>query len=499
MTSAMNIAEAVITQNITPIMSFAPQSIASLAALHNISPRSTLRRLRRAFREILRFRFVFDTTFARHLSLMEGRSEYSERLAKKGKARAIDALSDNAADTSLPLLASACPGWICYAEKTHGELLPFISAVRSPQQVMGVLVKDWLAKKLNRERNEIYHVSVMPCYDKKLEASRPDFATSDGNRDVDCVLTTGEVEKILQEHDIKLSDYSDESGKFQTEDEFLPSFIQHRGTASGGYIDNAIAAAIALQPPVAIPSLQLDVRNVRGEDYVEYQLRSGDRLVFRGARCYGFRNLQNIVRKIGRETGVSVSKGAAGKAVSVRRGGLLKRGLARPGQTSLSANSSGTATPEEAERGYDFIELMACPSGCVNGGGQISPPKHPQAITVDREGMPLTEADSGEYKIVADESDGHRVLSGKEWVAKVENLYWTLGARKIVEANGMSSSVHASIKDYFRKDEDDAHYDQLATSILAEIRGTAAAGNSCLRTQYRAVVSEEVNGLAVKW
>ncbi|KAG5830033.1 hypothetical protein ANANG_G00319000 [Anguilla anguilla] len=74
------------------------------------------------------------------------------------------------------MLASACPGWICYAEKTHGDfILPYISTTRSPQQVMGSLVKGYFAEQHNLTPKQIYHVTVMPCFDKKLEASRSDF------------------------------------------------------------------------------------------------------------------------------------------------------------------------------------------------------------------------------------------------------------------------------------------------------------------------------------
>ena len=88
-------------------------------------------------------------------------------------------------------------GWICYAEKTHGSyILPYISTTKSPQQIMGSLVKDRLAGVLGRSPNTIYHVSVMPCYDKKLEASREDFYSDVySTRDVDCVITSGENNK----------------------------------------------------------------------------------------------------------------------------------------------------------------------------------------------------------------------------------------------------------------------------------------------------------------
>ena len=85
-------------------------------------------------------------------------------------------------------------GWVCYAEKTHGSyILPHISSTKSPQQVMGSLVKHHLASVLGRSPSQVYHVTVMPCYDKKLEASRHDFYSDlYMTRDVDCVITSRE-------------------------------------------------------------------------------------------------------------------------------------------------------------------------------------------------------------------------------------------------------------------------------------------------------------------
>ena len=134
-------------QDVTPVLSISPQSVASLAAYHSISPDACFRKLKKAFKKALGFKLVFDTTFARHLSLLEGQQEFYEKSPSyKGKERAINTAPEES--KGFPLLASACPGWICYAEKTHGELLPYISNVKSPQQIMGTLGKDWIAPQL---------------------------------------------------------------------------------------------------------------------------------------------------------------------------------------------------------------------------------------------------------------------------------------------------------------------------------------------------------------
>lgn len=172
-------------------------------------------------------KYVVDTSYSRDLSLIETAREF---VAKYKAASYSSGSSSQDQQQLLPLLTSACPGWICYAEKTHPHIIPYISTVKSPQQIMGSLVKHYLTStssvststtttstttttspppliKNNSNNNNIYHVSVMPCYDKKLEASRQDFIDDvTRSKDVDCVITTGEVELMLKEHGISSLD-----------------------------------------------------------------------------------------------------------------------------------------------------------------------------------------------------------------------------------------------------------------------------------------------------
>ena len=134
---------------------------------------------------------MFDTTFSREFSLIESEKEFVERFKK----HSVDSSS-----FKLPILTSSCPGWICYAEKTHGSfILPYISSVKSPQQVMGSLVKDYLCKNVfDLTPDNIYHVSIMPCYDKKLESSRKEFYNEfHQSKDVDCVLSTSMFKLLI--------------------------------------------------------------------------------------------------------------------------------------------------------------------------------------------------------------------------------------------------------------------------------------------------------------
>ncbi|KAI0633266.1 iron hydrogenase [Trametes polyzona] len=510
-----------------PVISIAPQSLASLAASisstssQNISLLQVLRRVTAFCKSALGFAHVYDTTFARHISLLEHAKEFTER--KKG-------------DGKLPMLASACPGWVCYAEKTHSEMLPFISQTKSPQQVMGTLVKEWLGAKWGKQPDQIYHVTVMPCYDKKLEASRQDFYNDVySTRDVDCVITTGELQLLMQEKGWDLSTpVPDENlpprphptlrvgiahgsenaidavlddaalpAVDLAADDIFPELLMHPGTSSGSYLHSLIATLTASAPDPS--ALELQTKTVRTADYEEYTLtdRTSGAVVFRGAKCYGFRNLQNVVRKVGRDAGVQVGRGAAGRMAGLRaRGRAVRRGGA--------SGADGGAAQEE--RGYDYVEVMACPGGCVNGGGQLRPVQSSQAAAAtDSEGFARDWSASG-VKMDVDEPLPAAPVGPKwgdrEWTRKVEAAYWhTLPTPPPTPPADGPALSPGSVFDYA---------DRLAGRVLAEVTGSqpTKAGRTgwmdsldgqaeerrrkLFRTQYRAVESEVV-GLAVKW
>ncbi|GAA6010896.1 hypothetical protein JCM10207_003979 [Rhodosporidiobolus poonsookiae] len=593
--------------DLVPILSISPQSVASLAALYDLSLQETMRGLRSFFKQHLGFRLVFDTTFPRALSLLETRLELLERRQHtqrsaaplpahlRASTAALDAPTKltpaSSGSAPLPILSSACPGWICYAEKTHGELLPFVSGVKSPQAVGGVLVKGKVvAGKLGLSPDQIYHVAVMPCYDKKLEASRPDFATphassasasasasSDGSapppvRDVDLVLTTGEVAKMLSDKSLSLRALARHASPESTdidgaaEGAFFPfsHLLQPpTGTSSGSYVHAALTSLLApaLSPstpepgslnlsPTDLPHLRLTTKLVRNDDYVEYTLRrvaspyspsslSTDspsepekgRTLARAAKCYGFRNLQNVVRKLSKEAGVAVSRGAAGRAPA-----SSAAAAANARRAAKRAGAGGAPTEVEQEPEIEFVEVMACPSGCVNGGGQVAPPREslrarrrrpswgpPQGEgeayvgRVDDEGMPdvvaleaereAKEVMEAEVKVVAAPSEGaeedERVLSAKEWVQEVERRYW--GDSTSPSSAVDLSAVHPSIRPYLASLPTPAEEAAMRCVLQELVGGDAEAEEAdarrreLMRTSYRAVESEEVNGLAVVW
>ncbi|KAJ7989715.1 hypothetical protein DPEC_G00307400 [Dallia pectoralis] len=296
------------------VVSVSPQSRASLAARYSLSSSEAGRRLTGFFKG-LGVRYVFDTSFSRSFSLLESQREFIERFRRRDHDK-----------QALPMLASACPGWICYAEKTHGEfILPYVSTTRSPQQMMGSLVKGFLAGQLDLSPEQIFHVTVMPCYDKKLEASRPDFYLKEAEtREVDCVITSGEVLKMLEEEKLSLSDV--ESAPLDTMFSSVcgEEFTGHAGSGSGGYLHHVfIHAATQL---FGEEVKELTYKTLKNRDFQEVTLEKDGVVLLRFAATYGFRNIQNLVQK-------------------------LKRGKSP----------------------YHFVEVMACPSGCLNGGGQVKP------------------------------------------------------------------------------------------------------------------------------
>ncbi|KAH9858613.1 iron hydrogenase [Lenzites betulinus] len=482
-----------------PVISIAPQCLASLAASisssssQNISLLQVLRRVTAFCKSVLGFEHVYDTTFARHISLLEHAKEFAER--KKG-------------DGKLPMLASACPGWVCYAEKTHAEMLPFISQTKSPQQVMGTLVKEWLGEKWGKQPDQIYHVTVMPCYDKKLEASRQDFYNDTyATRDVDCVITTGELQLLMLDKGWDLSlPVPDENipprpylassiQPVAAADSTLPELLTHPGTSSGSYLHALLAALTAAAPNPS--ALELTTKTVRTADYTEHTLteRASGAVLFRGATCYGFRNLQNVVRRVGRDAGVQVGRGAAGRLAGLRgRGRAVRRG---------GGADAGAAAQEE--RGYDYVEVMACPGGCVNGGGQLRPP----LPTTDAEGFTRDWRADG-VRMDVDEPLPVAPVGPKwgdrEWTRRVEAAYWhalpSPPPTPPAEGDALAFGEKAGSAQEFA--------DALAARVLVEMTGASSVAvgelgdtsearrRQLFRTQYRAVESEVV-GLAVKW
>jgi len=323
------------------IVSVSPQSRASLAAFFGLSQSQVFRKLTALFKS-MGVKAVYDTSSSRDLALIEACNEFVSRYQ-------LNQLSGDKAGTNLPVLSSACPGWICYAEKTLGSyILPYISSVKSPQQVIGAAIKHHMAEKLGLKPYDVYHVTVMPCYDKKLEAVRDDFVFSVEDKEVtevDSVLTTGEVLDLIQSKsiDFKTMEESPLDRLLTNVDE--DGHLYGVSGGSGGYAETIFRYAARALFNREIEG-SLDFKILRNSDFREVTLEVEGRPVLKFALCYGFRNLQNFVRKI-------------------------KMGKCE----------------------YHYIEVMACPSGCLNGGGQIKPVKgqSPKDLIQQLEGVYMQE------------------------------------------------------------------------------------------------------------
>jgi iron only hydrogenase large subunit-like protein len=399
------------------IASVSPQVRASLAATYNISERKAgfmidqfLRGpngLRRGGKYNNGFTWVVDTNSMREVCL---------DLAAKEVA---DSLSPESISPKRPILTSACPGWICYAEKTHPHVLPHLSRLKSPQALTGTLLKSVLSQKLNIHPSQIWHVALMPCFDKKLEASREELTdqswytpsssiTSTPVRDVDCVITTRELLTLATARSVTLSSLPLKSlPPTPFPDANLSPFLfpphtpyNHSTPAagpSGGYLHHILATTQRQHPGSTI----LTTRG-RNSDVVDYVLLSpSNQAILKCARYYGFRNIQNLVRKL-----------KPPKSGPRLPGTAARGGIRRPGQATAGGRDA-LATE------YAYVEVMACPGGCTNGGGQIrvEDVKQQQQTVESADSMDGIEASTPIIKAGPAEQ--------KEWLAKVDEAYFS--------------------------------------------------------------------------
>jgi iron only hydrogenase large subunit-like protein len=309
------------------------------------------------------FTWVVDTNTAREACLVLG----SDEVLRGGEGGVLQP-SDKATP---PILTSSCPGWVCYAEKTHPYVLPHLSRVKSPQALMGTLLKTTLSRLLGITPDRIWHLAVMPCFDKKLEASREELTdavwggagtSGKGVRDVDCVITSKEILMLAASRGLDFFSLSRSAPPQQPAfpdpaiHQFLfpptrPKQLRDAGTSGGNlhFILHDVQSKHA--------GSQIQMARGRNADVVEFAVvnPSGE-AVFKAARYYGFRNIQNLVRKL---KPAKASRMPGGKPFGSAR---------RP-------------TGKSAGLDFAYVEVMACPGGCTNGGGQI---KVDDQVIVDR-------------------------------------------------------------------------------------------------------------------
>lgn len=250
----------------------------------------------------LGFDGVYDTDIAADLTIIEEANELVERIQNGGK---------------LPMITSCSPGWIKYCEYNFPDLLDNLSTCKSPQQMFGALAKTWYAEKMGIDPKDIYVVSVMPCTAKKFEIGREDEDAA-GIPDVDAVITTRELARMIKRAGINFNGLADEQFDMPLGSSTGAGVIFG---ATGGVMEAALRTAVETITGKELPSLEFtEVRGMEGIKEASYDVGG---LTVKVAVASGLANAKALMKKV-----------------------------------------------QKGEADYQFIEIMACPGGCVNGGGQ---------------------------------------------------------------------------------------------------------------------------------
>ncbi|MDD3889982.1 MAG: [FeFe] hydrogenase, group A [Syntrophomonadaceae bacterium] len=295
----------------------APAVRVALGEEFGLAPGTNVKNKMYAALRKLGFDKVYDTEFTADLTIME---EGTELIHRVFNALGVEGFENSG---PLPQFTSCCPAWIKYAEDKYPHVLPHISSAKSPQQMFGPVAKTYLPEKLNINPADIIVVSVMPCTAKKYECDRPEFMSS-GFKDVDYVVTTRELAQMIKDAGIDFLNLSDEKA------DKLIGLSTGAATifgATGGVMEAALRTA--------------------------YELLSGqtlDKVDFKAVR-----GLAPV-----REATVEIPVKALGKALPVNV--CIVTGLKHV-DTVIEDVLAGRSN-------YHFIEVMNCPGGCINGGGQ---------------------------------------------------------------------------------------------------------------------------------
>lgn len=272
----------------------------------------------------LGFSSVLDTDFTADLTIMEEGTELLTRLKK--------VLVDGDTKTSIPMFTSCSPGWIKFIEHKYPEFLPNLSTCKSPQQMFGALSKTFYAQKRKLDPSKIVSVSIMPCTAKKFEADRPEMRAS-GYKDVDFVLTTRELAVMIKQAGIDFRNL--EASHY---DSFMGDSTGAAVIfgATGGVMEAALRTAYEIVTGREVPFGNLNITPVRGMDGVKEA-------------------------SIKIEGCVDDWKFLEGAELKI----AIAHGLVHANKI-MKLVKEGKAT-------YHFIEIMACPGGCIGGGGQPIP------------------------------------------------------------------------------------------------------------------------------
>ncbi len=257
----------------------------------------------------LGFKAVFDTCFGADLTIIEEGTEFVKRLTKN--------------EGILPLISSCCPAWVDFMEKFHYDIVPNFSTCKSPHEMLASLAKTYYAQKINVAPEDIFMVSIMPCIAKKFEIKRSQEMYSSKTQDVDVSITTRELARIIKQAGIDFVSLPESKP-----DTILADYTGG-GTifgATGGVMEAGLRSIHYLLTGENIEGLEF--KEVRGLDGVkEATVKIGD-YNLKVAIAHGLSNVEYVINKI------------------------------------LDAKEKNLEPP------YHFVEVMACPGGCIGGGGQ---------------------------------------------------------------------------------------------------------------------------------
>jgi NADP-reducing hydrogenase subunit HndD len=279
----------------------------------------------------LGFNYVFDTDFAADLTIMEEGTELLDRLTRYLKGDK---------EVKLPILTSCCPGWVNFFEHNFPEMRDVPSTAKSPQQMFGPIAKEYFGKKLGIDRKNMVVVSIMPCLAKKYECQRDEFKV-DGNPDVDFSLSTRELAHLIKQANIDFSNLPDE--------EFDNPLGESTGAAvifgnTGGVIEAACRTAYELYTGKKLEKVEF--AELRGLENIRHATLDFDGLPINIGIAHGLGNARKLLEDI-----------QAGKSQ------------------------------------FHAIEIMACPGGCIGGGGQ--PFHHGDSGVIKKRAAAIYREDAG--------------------------------------------------------------------------------------------------------
>ncbi len=303
------------------VVQTAPAIRAALGECFGLEPGTLVKGRMTTALKMLGFKGVFDTNFTADLTILEEGTELLTRLKK--------AIVDKDKSVALPMFTSCSPGWINYMESFYPELIPNVSTCKSPQQMFGAVAKTYYADKIEKGKKDIVVVSIMPCTAKKFECNREEMNDS-GVKDVDYVLTTRELGKMIKQAGIDFVNLPD--GEMDA-----PLGIS-TGAAdifanTGGVMEAALRTAYEIVTGRELPFDKLHVAPVQGLEGVKEA----------SIKIEGTKEEWKFLEGVTVNVAVAHGLGNAKKIIEeIKSGG----------------------------KQYHFIEIMTCPGGCIGGGGQ---------------------------------------------------------------------------------------------------------------------------------